>query len=286
MTRQADAHPPADLEQVLRAELGARLHTRPSSASGIPVDIDIVARDNGTLAGLAWVEAVLHLVDPDVRVEPRIAEGARITTDTPIARIQATSTAFTRALPFALSYLQIGSAFAGQARDYVKRVQGTGAAIRACGDALPSLEALARYALAIGGGQWPDHAEVCVTPIDYVAAGSVTAALDQAHAAHAERRSLTAVVETLEALDAALETNIDGVLLTDMASHVLTRAVNMAAAHRRRFRSRLMIEATGAITLGNVREAADTGVDAIRVPDLTRRLVGPAFRAVPVQTSL
>lgn len=288
MADKAFAKPPNDLIEQLREQLdrGAAPLRSTTDVDAAPVAMDIVARNNGVLAGLGWLEAALRACDSAAGVDALLDEGARLTADTPVARMTGTPAAFEQTLPLGLAYLQTGSAAAGQALDYVKRVQGTGVRIRATGTALPGIDALARYALAIGSAEWPDASERITTPIDYAALGDVAAAVENARQGDDKTHPVLAAVETLETLDAALEANVDGVVLTDMASHMLTRAVNMADAHRRRFRSRLVIEATGMVTLGNVREMADTGLDAIRVPDLTLGLVGPAFRAVSVQPAV
>ena len=90
-------------------------------------------------------------------------------------------------------------------------------------------------------------------------------------------RHATSKIETLEELEQALEAGCDGVLLDNLASHVLARAVNMADAHRRRFRRDIVIEASGDISLRNVREVADTGVDRISIGGLTKHIRATDF---------
>ena len=66
-------------------------------------------------------------------------------------------------------------------------------------------------------------------------------------------------------------------LLDNLPSHVLARAVNMAESHRRRFRREIVIEASGDINLRNVREIADTGVDRISIGGLTKHIKATDF---------
>lgn len=287
MTQTDEQHAAPDLAAYVERAIEECCADQPRPCTaGVPtITIDVVARDNGMLAGQTWLRAAIEAFDGRARIESSATDGDRITVESVVCRITAASNALDAALPIGLAWLQLASGLAGQANDYVKRVQGTRAAIHATGCAPPGLAALVREAVMIGGARWPAADARCLTAIDYTAHGGMAAAIAATRGTPAAGALWTAV-DSLDALETALENSVDGVLLTDMASHVLTRAVNMADAHRRRFRSALAIEATGPVTLGNVREMADTGVDAIRVPDLTLRIAGPAFRAVSVQAAL
>ena len=109
-----------------------------------------------------------------------------------------------------------------------------------------------------------------------MAAGSIETAVAKAREI-AAGQFVQVEIETLEELEQALEAGCDGVLLDNLASHVLARAVNMADAHRRRFRRDIVIEASGDISLRNVREVADTGVDRISIGGLTKHIRATDF---------
>lgn len=109
-----------------------------------------------------------------------------------------------------------------------------------------------------------------------MAAGSIAAAVARGRE-QSPALFLQVEVETLDELEQALEAGVDAVLLDNFATHVLARAVNMADAHRRRFRRDIVIEASGDISLVNVREIADTGVDRISIGGLTKHLRATDF---------
>lgn len=174
----------------------------------------------------------------------------------------------------ALNFLQLLSGIARNTRDYVDRVSDTGARIVDTCNTLPGLRSAQHYAVTCGGGSSHrfEQSTAFVLKKNHLATrDSITAAVRDVRTIESES-FLQIEVETLEQLDEALEAGVDGLLLNSFPTHLLARGVNKANSHRRRFRQQLLIEASGDIDLGNVREIADTGVDRISIGGLTKHV--------------
>lgn len=234
----------------------------------------LVARENAILAGTAWFDTVFTSLDPDIRIEWRYGDGQRIPDDETLCTVQGAVRMLLTGKRTALNFLQMMSGVASTTHEYVERVKGTGTAIVDTRETLPGLRSAEKYAVYCGGGE--NHRlglyDAFVIKANHIAAaGSVEAAVDRARKV-APELTVQVEVETLEELDETLEAGVDAILLDSFATHVLARAVNKAKAHGRRFRRDIMIEAAGDISLRNVREIADTGVDRIAIGELTRHV--------------
>jgi len=231
---------------------------------------ELRSRDAGILAGSAWFDALLRSADSHARIDWALADGQRIRAGMTLAWLQTSASALAQSREM-MTILALMSGTASSAHEYVERVKGTHTDIYVTRHALPDLRDLQLAAAQSAGVVVDDGLVLALNAVHCTTAGSVAAAVAHARQQHPDAR-INLEVTSLELLDAGLEAGVDAVVLTGLASHVLARAVNMADAHRRRFCSHLQIQATGDITLANIREIADTGVDRIRVPALTNQL--------------
>lgn len=237
------------------------------------------ARENLVLSGRPWFDAVFAGLDTGVAIEWHVEDGQRVAAESCLCELRGPARALLTGERTALNFLQMLSGVASATRDYVKRVRGTPATIVDTRKTLPGLRSAQKYAVRCGGGQnhrFGLYDAFLIKENHIMAAGSITAAVRRARALE-PALFLQVEVEDLEELEQALEAGVDGVLLDNFPAHVLTRAVNMADAHRRRFRQQLLIEASGDITLANVREVADTGVDRISIGGLTKHIRAADF---------
>ncbi|MEO0086194.1 MAG: carboxylating nicotinate-nucleotide diphosphorylase, partial [candidate division WOR-3 bacterium] len=162
----------------------------------------------------------------------------------------------------ALNFVQRMSGVATLTRRYVDAVKGTGAVILDTRKTVPGWRLLDKYAVRCGGGQnhrrglydmviiKDNHIQVC---------GSIAAALERCRRA---RRPVEVETRTLADVREALAAGADWIMLDNMPLRKMRRAVRMVAG-------RCRVEASGGITLANVRRAALTGVDFISVGALT-----------------
>jgi nicotinate-nucleotide pyrophosphorylase (carboxylating) len=224
---------------------------------------DVVVKEPGVVCGLDVAEAVLRTVDPDLRFERLVDEGAIVAAGTAVARVEGSARAILTGERTALNFLARLSGIATLTRRYVDAVEGTGAAILDTRKTTPGLRALEKHAVACGGGR--NHRfglddGVLVKDNHLRAAGSVANAVERLRAA----TSLPIEVEcdTLEQVAEALAAGADAILLDNMTTDRLRDAVALAGGRAR-------LEASGGVTLENVRAVAETGVDEISVGALT-----------------
>ncbi|MES1932839.1 nicotinate-nucleotide pyrophosphorylase [Salinisphaera shabanensis T35B1] len=239
----------------------------------------VVVRENAILSGAPWFERSFKALDERVQIDWLSNDGERIRSNTTVCEIRGPVRALLTGERTALNFLQLLSGVATSTFEFVERVKGTNTQIIDTRKTLPGLRSAQRYAVRCGGGM--NHRfglfdAILIKENHIMAAGSIETAVRRARDS-AAGQFVQVEIETLEELEQALEAGCDGVLLDNLASHVLARAVNMADAHRRRFRRDIVIEASGDINLRNVREIADTGVDRISIGGLTKHLRATDF---------
>jgi len=226
----------------------------------------VLCRCEAVLCGTAWFDACIRRLDPAARIEWFAHDGDRVAAGTRLCNITGASRALLTAERTALNFLQLLSAVATATRQYVARVAGTRAAILDTRKTLPGLRVAQKYAVTAGGGVnhrmglWD---AILIKENHIAAAGGIRPALAAA-AQLAGRASWVQVeVETLEQLHEAVENGAKMILLDNMELELMREAVRWTAG-------RAKLEASGGITLDNVRAIAETGVDRISVGALTK----------------
>ena len=224
---------------------------------------DLVVREPGVVCGLPVAEAVFRAVDSELRFERLVEEGASVAAGTAVARVAGPERAILTGERTALNFLARLSGIATLTRRYVDAVEGTGAAILDTRKTTPGLRALEKHAVATGGGR--NHRfglddGVLVKDNHLRAAGSVASAVERLRAA--TPLPIEVECDTLEQVSEALAAGAEAVLLDNMSPDQLRAAVALA-------RGRARLEASGGVTLENVRAVAETGVDEISVGALT-----------------
>ncbi len=243
----------------------------------------IVAKREGVLAGIEVAKQVFHRVDPGLKVEVLLEDGARVKPGSKVAGVSGSIASILKAERIALNFLQRLSGIASETNRYVERVEGLPVRIMDTRKTTPGLRSLEKYAVRIGGGE--NHrmnlGDGILIKDNHLAAlrnqglnikqivakvrGNAPSSLRgakrrsnlQAGQVEVEVEAAT-VPEALEAVKAGA--NI--VMLDNMNLEDMRKAVK--AIH-----GRALIEASGGITLGNVRAVAETGVDFISIGALT-----------------
>ena len=235
----------------------------------VPADLrgsaDVVVREAGVICGLDQAFAVLLELDPTARIELLAQDGDRIEHPPQVvARLHASLRALLTGERTALNLLQRMSGIATTTRRYADLVSGTGVQLLDTRKTAPGLRALDKHAVACGGGtnHRADLGAAILIKDNHVAlAGGVGAAVRAARAARPDLH-VQAEADTLEQVREAIAAGADSVLLDNMPPGQLREAVAIAAG-------RVRLEASGGITLENVRAVAETGVDAISIGALT-----------------
>ena len=253
------------IERALREDIGSGDAT---SESIIPAEArmrgHIVAKQHGVVTGFDVASAVCGAVDPLIRCNPRIAEGAVVAPGTVVAQFEGPARSLLTAERTILNFMGRMSGIATLTNQFVCAVAGTRAIILDTRKTAPGLRMLDKLAVVRGGGQnhrigLYDMILIKDNHIDF--AGSITQAVQNARAAH---RGLAIEVEvrTVEDVIEALSLTVERILLDNMSLEMMRHAVILTAG-------RAKLEASGNVTLETVRGIAETGVDYISSGALT-----------------
>ena len=250
----------------LEEDLGAGDVT---SIATIPADLHatatIVAKAPGVVAGLPVVEAVFAHLDPNVTVTLLAADGDSIV-DPPmeLARIEGPARSVLGGERTALNILGHLCGVATATRAYVDRIDGTGARILDTRKTLPGLRILDKYAVVCGGGvnhRVGLYDAILIKDNHLRVAGGVRPAIESARALY-PALNLTVEVEHDDQLREAIACGAQRIMLDNMSPDRMRAAVELIAG-------RAEVEASGGITLDNVRDVAETGVDVISIGAIT-----------------
>ena len=227
----------------------------------------IVTREPGVLCGRAWAEETCRQVDPAIRLDWHVSDGAPIETDDALVDLEGPARGLLTAERTVLNFLQLLSGTATRTRRFVDAVAGTAAAILDTRKTLPGLRVAQKYAVRIGGGQ--NHRmglfdAILLKENHIAAAGGIAAAVCQARRRHTGT-PVEVEVEDQHQLAAAIGAEVDRILLDNFSIADLHAAVAATAG-------RVPLEASGGITLDGVAEVARTGVDYISVGELTKNV--------------
>jgi nicotinate-nucleotide pyrophosphorylase (carboxylating) len=226
----------------------------------------LIARQDAVLCGQAWFEACFRKLDASVRVDWRVAEGAPVSRGQMVCALEGNARALLTGERTALNFLQTLSAVATVTGRYVAAVAGTRARIVDTRKTLPGLRSAEKYAVRVGGGV--NHRlglyDAILLKENHIAGfGGVRPALAAAQKAAGPNIWIQVEVETLDQLRQALEGGATMILLDNMSTDQMREAVKIAAG-------RAELEASGGVTLDNVRAIAETGVDRISIGALTK----------------
>jgi nicotinate-nucleotide pyrophosphorylase (carboxylating) len=225
----------------------------------------IVARQSGVVAGLDLAEAAFNALDPEARFKRVVEDGGKVAAGGTIVQISGRTRALLTAERTALNFLGRLSGIATLTAAFVEAVDGTGARIACTRKTTPGLRALEKYAVRAGGGvnhRFGLYDAVLVKDNHIAAAGGIAKALERLGARKGHAVKMEVEADSLQQLEEALRFPIDAVLLDNMDAATLRQAVTLVAG-------RVQTEASGGVSLDNVREIALTGVDLISVGALT-----------------
>ncbi|QSX75144.1 carboxylating nicotinate-nucleotide diphosphorylase [Lysobacter arenosi] len=261
----------ADVARALAEDLGSGDVT----ASLLPDAADsayLLCKEDAVVCGRPWFDACHRALDPDVRIDWRVAEGDRVAKGTVLALLQGRSRALVSAERASLNFLQTLSGTATTTAAYVDAVRGTGAKILDTRKTIPGLRQAQKYAVRVGGGV--NHRiglfDAVMLKENHVrAAGSLTAAIRAARQMHPQL-PLIVEVETIAQLEEALHEGCDRILIDDFDAATRREAVRIAAnppSNRR-----IPLEVSGGVDMQTLRSIAEDGVDCISIGGLTKHV--------------
>jgi len=229
----------------------------------------IVAKEEGILAGIGAANQVFHRVDPELKVESLRVDGSRVKPGSKVARVSGSIASILKAERVALNFLQRLSGIASETNRYVAKVEGLPVRIMDTRKTTPSLRSLEKYAVRVGGGTShrmnlgdgvliKDNHLVALRSQGLNIKDIIAGARQNAPQLLPIEVEVKTVSEALEAVEAGA----DIVMLDNMNLDDMRKAVKS-------IKGRALIEASGGITLDNVRAVAETGVDFISIGALT-----------------
>jgi nicotinate-nucleotide pyrophosphorylase (carboxylating) len=229
----------------------------------------IVVKANGILAGIEVARAVFRRVDPSLQFEILIPERSKVKPGNVIARVEGGVASILKAERVALNFLQRLSGIASETHRYVEAIKGRNVRIMDTRKTAPGLRFLEKYAVRVGGGY--NHRlhlgdgvlikdnHLAVLRSQGMSLNEIIAEARQKAPHNLEVEvEVRTVGEAMEATDAGA----DIIMLDNMSLEEMRRAVEL-------IEGRALLEASGGITLDNVRRVAETGVDFISIGALT-----------------
>jgi nicotinate-nucleotide pyrophosphorylase (carboxylating) len=226
---------------------------------------ELIAKEQLILAGLPVFSMVFTLVDPGLEFEYLYKDGAVVSSGEVICRISGRLASILKAERTALNFTQRMSGIATLTADYVRNAGPGKTRILDTRKTVPGLRSLDKYAVRMGGGH--NHRiglfdGILIKDNHIAAAGSVSKAINLARINSPHTLKVEIEAETLPQVQEALDSGADIILLDNMPIEKIKQSVSL-------INSRALIEVSGNVTLGNIAEIAEFGVDFISIGALT-----------------
>lgn len=257
------------------AALAEDLGTGDVTAALLPDGADIaylLCKEDAVICGRPWFDACHRALDPDVRIDWRVAEGDRVARGTVVATLAGRSRALVSAERASLNFLQTLSGTATVTAAHVDAVRGTGTKILDTRKTIPGLRIAQKYAVRVGGGE--NHRiglyDTVMLKENHIRAyGSLGGAVQAARALH-PTLPLIVEVETLAQLREALDASCSRILIDDFDAATRREAVRIAKSAP--WHGRIPLEVSGGVDMTTLRGIAEDGVDCISIGGLTKHV--------------
>ena len=232
----------------------------------------VICREKSILCGTQWFDTCFKQISPQTEIHWFAEEGDVISAGQKICEIKGNARSLLTAERSALNFLQTLSAIATQTKSYVDEVLGTGALIVDTRKTLPGLRLAQKYAVRCGGGlnhRLGLYDRILIKENHIMSAGGIESALKAAELIAPKGLIIQIEVETRDELFKALNAGAKMILLDNFSLEDLSYAVTLTADLTNK---ETVLEASGGITLGNVRKIAETGVDRISIGSITKHV--------------
>ena len=261
---------PFYIDDLIKTALSEDINYIDSTADLLIDDNDIseayfVAKDDGILAGIEVALRVFTILDPELKIELLKKDGDKVKTGDIIANFSGHTRLMLKAERTSLNILQHMSGIATYTNKCVEAVAGTKASITDTRKTLPGLRALQKYSVTVGGGKnhrynLTDAAMLKDNHID--AYGGITAAVEALRKKAGHMLQIEVETRNLDEVKEAVACGVNVIMLDNMTNAQMKEAVEF-------INGRAKTEASGNVTLYNIREKAETGVDIISLGALT-----------------
>lgn len=235
----------------------------------VPADMTctavIIAREEGLVCGHTVAMAAFRAMDPTLAYEIIAPEGSSISDGQQVARISGNARSILTAERVALNFLQRMSGIATTTRKLAEKIKYYHARLVETRKTTPGLRIVEKYAVRVGGGlnhRYGLHDSVLIKDNHIAIVGGVRQAVINARRVASHTSRVEVEVESLEQLQEALDAGADIILLDNMDTESMKKAVELTEG-------RAILEASGGITSHNLEDVARTGVDIISMGALT-----------------
>lgn len=227
----------------------------------------VISREAAVVCGHHWFDAVFRLIDDSIDIRWDVHDGDMIAADQLLCTLKGPARALLSGERAALNFLQTLSGTATLAQQYAAQVKGMKTRILDTRKTIPGLRRAQKYAVRCGGchnHRMGLYDAFLIKENHIAAAGSIAAAVNNARALRHEL-PVEVEVENRAQLQQALDAGADRILLDNFSVNAIRAAVELVGG-------KAELEASGGITLDNVRDYAATGVDFISIGALTKDL--------------
>ncbi|MDD1606345.1 MAG: carboxylating nicotinate-nucleotide diphosphorylase [Methylococcaceae bacterium] len=255
-----------DIRPYLAEDVGTGDITAAIIPESTHAEAEVITREELVLCGQAWFEAVFKQLNADIQIDWQVKEGDSVAKNTLLCKLKGSARGLLTGERTALNLLQTLSATATVARQYAEAVKGTHCKVLDTRKTIPGLRDAQKYAVKCGGcynHRIGLYDGVLIKENHIMAAGSLTNAIQTA-------RMLSSVpveieVESLVQLQEAIAAKPDRIMLDNFSLDDLRAAVSLTAG-------KIELEASGNISLANIRTIAETGVNFISIGALTKHI--------------
>lgn len=258
--------PPIDIQPFLDEDVGSGDLTAALIPAQRRATAEVITREPLLLCGQAWFDAVFKMLDANITIAWQVAEGAEAASDTLLCKLNGPARALLTGERTALNLLQTLSATATTAKLYADAITGTGCKVLDTRKTIPGLRLAQKYAVACGGCH--NHRiglydGLLIKENHIIALGSIAAAV--AEARNQGTVPVEVEVESLDELQEALAAHPNRIMLDNFSLDDMATAVKLTAG-------KVELEASGNVSLANIRRVAETGVDFISIGALTKNI--------------
>lgn len=231
----------------------------------------VITRENMVLCGLPWFEAAFRHFDPQIKFQWHYHEAQQVPAHSLICELEGSARALVTAERTALNFLQSLSGTATLTRSYVEKIQDLPTQLLDTRKTIPGLRRAQKYATRIGGAhnhRMGLYDAILIKENHIMACGSIAQAITQIRRLYDRPPGDIQVeieVENLAELRQALDHGVERILLDNFTLTQLHQAVTIN-------QGKALLEASGGITLDNIREIALTGVHSISIGAITKHL--------------
>ncbi|MCW8853496.1 MAG: carboxylating nicotinate-nucleotide diphosphorylase [Gammaproteobacteria bacterium] len=225
----------------------------------------VIARENAIICGVDWFEETFNQLDNEIFIEWNTDDGEAVTVDQQICTLSGSTRALLTGERTALNFLQTLSGTATLAKQYADAVAGTGTRILDTRKTIPGLRMAQKYAVSCGGcfnHRMGLYDAILIKENHILSMGSIKDAVEAARI-NSPELPVEVEVENIDEFEQALAAKVERVLLDNFDIDMLKQAVKIN-------NRQIELEASGGITLDNIRSIAETGVDYISTGAITK----------------